>query len=44
MMGVARAGFHRAELGGGGFICGRDGLEVVRLVEEAVVLGDGGRL
>lgn len=44
VMRVARACSHRAELGGGGFICGRDGLEVVRLVEDAVVLGDGGRV
>lgn len=35
---VARIGAHRAELGGGGFISGGDGLEVVRLVEDAVVL------
>ena len=35
---VARVGAHRAELGGGGFISGRDGLEIVRLVEDAVVL------
>ena len=45
MVGVTTVGAHRAELGGGGFICRRDGLEVVRLVEDAVVLlGDGGRL
>jgi len=44
VMRVARVGAHRTELGGGRFICGRDGLEVVRLVEDAMVLGDGGRV
>lgn len=41
---VARVGAHRTELGGGGFIRGGDGLEVVRLVEDAMVLRDGGRV
>ena len=44
VVGVTRVGAHRAELGGGGFICRRDWLEVVRLVEEGVVLGDGRRV
>jgi len=43
-VGVARIGGHRAELGGRGFICGRDGLEVVRLVVDAVVLRNSRRL
>lgn len=40
-MRVTRVGAHCAELGGGGFICRRDWLEVVGLVEDGVVLGDG---